>query len=569
VSPALSRTAFEHIFAAALFACGFALIFRRWLISGFDDVLIDVSDGRILLATLEHWRLVFAGQAHWTDPSFFFPARGALALTDAFFLEGAAYAGLRTLGIDPFTAYTLMVAALATIGFFGFMRLARQHFGLATPWAAIGGFLFAFANLHAPGLDHAHLYCAMLLPLLCDLALTAWNETRTARMLALAAVAGLLHALIFLTASQIGWFFAAFLLLFALLHPAIFGPRRTLAMLWQATGEKRAAVLGYAGAFALGLVPFLMLYVPVLLGGHHRELAEVLSNAPDARDLFNLSTGNWLWAGVLEALGVRSKVWWEVEYGFTPMVWALLIGTLVALLPTASLLPPAWRRTEAEARDRWLLLLGLGAVISCLLQIDYFGYRPWSAVYALLPGASAIRYTYRSQLVANLFVALVAARGLEGCWVLARARRSMMAAMAAVIVVLVVEQANVTWPPTSSRRGLMQWVAAIPELPVGCRVFYLVPGPEPHGYPGWIRQTDAMLLSQLRRIPTVNGYSTWFPDHWDLEEPESPSYPAALRDWATRHRIDGLCGLDPARAAWTTGLSPEPSEQPRPASGTP
>jgi hypothetical protein len=175
-----------------------------------------------------------------------------------------------------------------------------------------------------------------------------------------------------------------------------------------------------------------------------------------------------------------------------------------------------------------------------------------------LPGASAIRYTYRSQLVANLFVALVVARGLAGCWAFARTRRSTMVATAAVVLLLVVEQANVTWPPTSSRREVTQWLASIPDPPAGCRVFYLVPGPDPqHDYPGWIRQADAMLISELRRIPTVNGYSTWFPDHWDLEEPESPSYPAALRDWAARHRIDGLCGLDPARATWTIGLPPE------------
>jgi hypothetical protein len=82
-----------------------------------------------------------------------------------------------------------------------------------------------------------------------------------------------------------------------------------------------------------------------------------------------------------------------------------------------------------------------------------------------------------------------------------------------------------------------------------------VPNAEPADRPGWFHQEQAMLLSQIRGIPTVNGYSSWFPDGWDLEEPAKPGYAAAVRDWATRNGIaDGLCGLDPRKRQWTIGL---------------
>ena len=45
--------------AAALFAAGFALVFRGWLFSGFDGAFGDEEDGYLALALIEHWRHVF------------------------------------------------------------------------------------------------------------------------------------------------------------------------------------------------------------------------------------------------------------------------------------------------------------------------------------------------------------------------------------------------------------------------------------------------------------------------------------------------------------------------------
>src|SRR5258706_4931055 len=75
-----------HWIAAALFAAGFALVFRRWVFSGFDAAFGDDEDGYLALALVEHLRHVLAGAAHLTDPIFFFSQRGALRYTDAVFL---------------------------------------------------------------------------------------------------------------------------------------------------------------------------------------------------------------------------------------------------------------------------------------------------------------------------------------------------------------------------------------------------------------------------------------------------------------------------------------------------
>ena len=547
------RAKIETIAVAALFALGFAIVFRRWLFTGFDGVFGDEADGEILVSIVEHWHHVFAGDVHWSDPSFFYPEPGTLGYTDALFLYGVVHAALRALGLDTFTSFMIVMAALAFIGFFGFFRLARRHFGLPAPWAALGAFLFAFANMDAVKLIHAQAYGAMLLPVICDLVLTAWkNDGARARRIALAAGAGLLHGLMFFTTFQTAWFFTLFLVLFAALRPLIFGVARSIAAIREAADRWRL-VAAYAAGFGAGLAPFIVLYIPVLLSGRVRDFAEVVSNAPDARDILNVTPGNWLWGEVLRHLAITgrpNRPWWEVELGYTPVVFALLVTTTVVVANGMR------RAADVPAeRDRWIALLGIAVLVSWLVQLDYLGWRPWAVVWTLVPGAKGIRYTFRAQIVANLFGALVVARGLEGLASAARGRTGATALVAGLALLLLVEQINTQWPATMSRRKQTELIDSIPPMPTGCRAFYLVPGVEPKDKPGYEHQADAMMISQVRGFPTVNGYSSWFPDGWDLEEPARPGYAANVRAWAARKGIaDGLCGLDPRKAQWTIGL---------------
>ncbi len=541
------RHRLQWLFALALFAAGYAVLFRRWLFTGFDGIFGDEGDGQILLALVEHWRRVFSGLTHWSDPIFFVPQRGVLGYSDAYFLYGLIHAPLRFLGFDTFTAFMLVMSLLAVLGYFGFYALARRYVAIPAPWAAVGAALFAFANMDAMKLVQAQSYCAMLLPLVCLLVLTAWTAPRRMQGLACAAGAGLLHALIFFTAFQTAWFFTLLLIFFALLAPLVLGLPRVMMLVRDAVGPRRLVLLAYAAAFAAGIVPFLALYVPVLQAGYSRDLAEVFSNAPDWRDILNVTPENWVWGKTMSALGFTgrpNRPVWEVEMGYTPLVAAMFCMSMIGLL---------WRWPRGQERERWLLLLGIGVFVLWLLEIEYGGYRPWGIVWSLVPGAGAVRYVFRSQLVANLFVSMVVAAGLA--WLCARPlRRWMRLALFACAAFLLVEQVNADWPATISRRARSAWLAAIPAPPPACRIFYLVPNVPPHDREGWIHQADAMMIAHNRNWPTINGYSTWLPRGWDLEEPSKPGYAAAVRDWAARNKLDGLCGLDPANDRWTVGL---------------
>src|SRR5262249_21030962 len=348
---------------------------------------------------------------------FFFPQRGVLGYTDAFFLFGAVHAPLRLIGVDAFTALMLVMAGTSALGFFGFRRLAMRHFAIAPPYAAVGAFLFAFANMDAVKLIHIQAYGAMLLPGLCDLILSAWNSKRRGAVLGV--VTALLYCALFLTAFQTAWFFGCFGLLLVLLHPVICGRRRSVELVREMITVRRPMIVAAASAFVAGIVPFLVLYVPVVLAGPSRGFAEAASTLPEWSDLANVTPENATWGSTLQRLGITGQAdepVWEAELGFTPTLLVVFLVGLAVLTAQIRASPRPQRAGEVReaAADRIFVLLGAAVIVLWLFQMDYFGMRPWQAIWAAVPGAQAIRYPFRSQLVANLFVALVVARVLAG-----------------------------------------------------------------------------------------------------------------------------------------------------------
>ena len=246
----------------------------------------------------------------------------------------------------------VVMVAVSAIGFFGFRRLAIRHFGVPPAFAAVA-FLFAFGNLDAVKLIHVQVYCAMLLPVLCDLALCAWQRARGGAILA--GAAGAFYALMFLTAFQASWFFAFYLLLMAVLYPAVFGRQATVALLHEIYARS-AVVLAAVAGFAAGIVPFLLLYVPVFLSGHSRGFAEVAGNMPLWRDLLNVTPENGVWGVLFERLGIAGRPdrpVWEVELAFTPVVLAVFAaGHRHGTADRPRVISGRARRSLSPARER-------------------------------------------------------------------------------------------------------------------------------------------------------------------------------------------------------------------------
>ena len=539
--------------AGVLFALGFSRMFRNWLFDGFDGILGEAGDARIVIALLEHWYRVIAGNwGDWLNPPFFYPERGALGFTDAYLLYAVVYSPLRLAGIDPFTAFMLVMAVLSAIGFIGFMRLAIADLRMSAASAAVGAFLFVFANMMATKMMHVQCYCAMLLPVVVHLSATAYKAERKHTAIVAAAAAGLLHALIFATAYLTGWFATLFVIVFLFIFAVLRGARATKEAIAHMVTAKRHVLAAWIAGFAIGIVPFLIIYGPVWLQGQHRSFDEVRQHAPVSWDIINVGPHNWAWSWLLKRLGIVRRpdgAHDEVELGFTP-------GVAVVCVLTSILAVRSWRRAtpnDADTRTVAIAALGLALAACWLVQLHWLGLQPWYAIWALVPGASAVRTTFRFQIVLNLVAALLVAWALDYIRYRWPGRFGAKAAAACVAGVLIVEQISRV-PLTYSRAEQLAWMQQVPTPPPHCRVFYLVPGAVPAGAAWWVTQSDVMLLAIRFGIPTVNGNSSVFPAHWRLQDPSAPDYPEALRDWLTRNKLtDGLCGLRSNIGPWVDG----------------
>jgi hypothetical protein len=540
--------ALEAIWILGVWLAGALVFFREQWTSGFKWLMGNDGDTRLIAYLCEHWFRVFHGQGSWLNPTFFHPIKGVLGWADTFLLYEIFYAPLRLLGFDSFLALQITLILLSLVGFVTFVYLVRLAFGTPLPAALAFGLIFTFSNALWIHTGSTQLCGVYLVPAILLIGLFGWRAIGAGhrwRAAILGGTTGLLWALLLYSTYYIGWFatlgigVAGVLLLLVGGRPLI---RRA------ASGVRAAWVpiaWGLSG-FALGLIPFLLTYLPVR---HPTSYSDAMAYSESLRDLGNVGPGNVFWSHLLgPVLGTRLSIY-EQSYAVTPFVIVLtLAGAAMAIWLIWS-----GRRSRCSLAGMTLALAGAAMVLAVLPLHSRFG-TPWAMVWHL-PGASAMRAIDRIQLITGLLAALaLAAAARDASVLLGTWRRPSTWKLGALLLlgVAVVEQLNTS--PTSfvNRVAQVNLVRAAKPPPVGCRTFFVVNSTGPLPY--FEYQIDAMLVSQKLSVPTINGYTGYFPPGWGLLYPSAPTYTASVLDWATAHGLTaGLCRLDLATMRWSAG----------------
>ncbi|HTW29449.1 MAG TPA: hypothetical protein VME92_20150 [Acetobacteraceae bacterium] len=546
----------------ALFLLGMALMFNPILWDGLGRSIGDSGDGLILLATLEHWFRLAEGHTItgvWNQIGSFYPTPDTLGMTDTYFLYAIPFSLLRALGVGTFAAYNVTIALLATIGYWSFYALTRRWAGAPAALAAIPAFIFAFGAMPMFKIGHAQTYSVMLAPALGLLLLAAWRDGPARPRLAAAAAAGLLYALMVFTAAQTPWFLGVVgglvaVLWYAQARPALMPLLRP--RLWPAAA--------FLAGFVIGFIPSALLYLRHASATPLRPFNDLKYYLPVPTDILQVPPGNLLWFGLLHQLGISDKPGRplsELALGYTPF-FVLTVAALVLLLGVAA-------RTTAR-RDRWdaTARACLGAAVICwLMQLNYWGTRPWWLVWRLVPGGAMIRTPFRIQLATLFFMCLAlahaATRMLEAGRVAAAGpaagfnRRlggpaGALMLLGGALALSVIEQFG---PGAGMRRTaeVSSWLDHARPPPFPCQAFYVVPLSGSHLQ--WYEdQSDAMMLAQRIGIPTLNGNSSWWPPGWSLMDPAAPDYPKHVLDWIRLNHLQGrVCGVDPRAGRWVPG----------------
>jgi hypothetical protein len=207
---------------------------------------------------------------------------------------------------------------------------------------------------------------------------------------------------------------------------------------------------------------------------------------------------------------------------------------------------------HGQAGPMFLAAIVLASWAFLLLGMKYGdATSPWRLVHAWVPGAGAVRAVARYVILLTLPMSIAFAwlidRGLR--WAARRPHPAVARAACAAIGVLAAfglcEQ--VGWIGGFSRsveRAYLHALAA--DLPEDCEVFYLAAPRQ--GTPLYEHQYDAMLVSALTGVPTINGLTSQVPRGWNLMVADPAIYEANARDWIARERItENVCRLEITR----------------------
>ena len=538
----------------ALCIAGFLVFFRWQIFSDFDLVFGDRGDARFVAFIHEHVYRWLHGGAALLSPPFFFNQSKTLGYSDAFLLDQLIYAPLRLFGAEPLLAVSLITVILPPIAFL-FCYLFLRRLDISVHLASLGALIFTFANnlyLKSNQLQHFAVY---YIPVIVYCALVAVIDVhqRPRRAYLLGAFAAGLYGLLFSTGYYMAWFFGLGLLISTPIAVYIAWPQ---VRAWWSTRPRRVLGLGSAASlsFIAALSIFAAIYGPVLSIGAARGFAEYLIYAPTPIDLINVGRQNLVWSGLirwLHLIGDDRLGYGEVSIALTPVVQILLLSSAVLAFR-----PRFWPATDVGRLSGALVIAGASVcALLYLLTIKIHNFSLFHLLYAIAPGAKAIRVGYRGMVVANLFA--VAAIGLTfdriiqftlqqpRTWL----RLVRLAILTTLLSLAVIEQVNLAQATHLSREFERERVSALGRPPRECRTFYVAP--QANRTVAEV-QVDAMMVALAQRLPTLNGHSGILPAHWDFYDPRTADYEQLAMRWALRRGIaEGLCRADVDNRTWT------------------
>jgi len=530
-----------------------ALIFFRWQIfSDFDLVFGDRGDARFVAFIHEHVFRWLSGQAEFLSPPFFFDQAKTLGYSDAFLLDQIIYYPLRLLGAEPLLALSLVAIILSPIAYFPLYMFLRR-LDVSMGFASLAAVIFTFANnlyLMSIHLQHFAVYYIPVIAY-CSLLAIGNVHQHPFRACAVGAFAAGVFGFLFSTGYYMAWFFGLGLLICT---PIAAFTARPKVLAWWRAGPTRVLGLGLAAglSFFAATSIFAVIYLPVLTLGAARTFSEYLIYAPTPIDLFNIGSDNLIWSGLIRSLHLirEDRLFSEASIALTPTVQVLLLAS------AAIALHPRFWPTTLGTVSRGLVIAG--AVVYALLYlvtIKTHNISLFHLLYAIMPGANAIRAGYRGMVVANLFAAISIGLALDRIVLFVRQRWhgprrvAAMCALAALLTMAALEQVNLVRPAQLSREVERAHMAKLATAPHECRTFYAAPQINRAPYEV---QIDAMMVALAQHLPTINGYSGLVPPGWDFYNTNSADYEQRANRWAVKRGItEGLCRVDIYTGTWS------------------
>ena len=526
---------------------------RPLLASGLDRIPGDRGDARANVYLVEHWYQVFRGHAELFSPGMFYPVKGTIGYSETMFVHALPYSGLRVAGMDMFSALAVPLVLFNFLNYAACFFLLRRVLALNAVASIAGAMFFAF---NSPRFNHPGHYgyqASFFLPLVIA-AVVRFVQRRESmtqpHAFWLLAAAALCLALQFVVSPYQGWFFVFWSCLFLVIVVSVQSTRRLALQIVQRFWP---AMAGGALVLMIGLVPLFLVYMPVAASAGPRAFRLVDELTPDGWSLLRMGDGNYIWGSLSAAISRMHPLFsteLNVGIGLVPSLALLALILWAVRTIVDDVRAPKSERVDPGVQRLSLAALMVATALFYAIAMKYWGgSSPWWLVYRFVPGADGLRAIARHVLVLALPMSIAFAvlvhRALRAISTrpTALARQGLTAALLAAVAFGSVEQFGRS-PSLSARdeRARLETLAA--SLPRHCAVFYAAAAPVrmPVKHE---EQIDAMLVSAIRGVPTVNGYGGHVPSGWSLREVEAPDYEQRVAQWIARYHVAGpVCRLE-------------------------
>jgi hypothetical protein len=518
--------------------------------SGFDKFPGDRGDARLVVYLMEHWYQVFQGMADWRSPSMFYPAEGTIGYADLMLGLGIVHSIFRALGLGMFAAAEVTIIVLNFLNYLVCFILLNRVLRLNLLASIAGAVFFAFNNAKLVQLGHTQLQPLLFLPLavIGVVLFVQKRDTLTQKQaFGLMALSGISLALQLMTGFYTGWFFVFWSGLFLILALLF---KTTRSVIVDQVKKFWPALLGALAVSLVVLVPFVMAYLPIVRSVGGRPYHEILDFIPVPWSLLLMSDRSYVWGTVSENIQIMRPVHLELQIG---------IGLIPSIAWLALTLFAVWfairnARYKLKPAHLFLSLMILATSLVYLLGMRYWNdFSPWQLVHAFVPGAQAIRAVSRYALVLALPVAIGFAFLIH--FLLERftrlehgPRRTAMLALLFVFTGLGLFEQFAAHEGFDgfSIKAENQYLNRLAEsLPDNCSSFYIA-AKTTALHSQFEYHVDAALVSAIKRVPTLNGYSGQLPANWDLwDVMGGRAYEGNVKTWiAQQQKIKGeICRL--------------------------
>ncbi len=536
-------------------------LFHLTQFSNFDLFPGDRGDARFVAYCVEHWYQALRGEATLLSPAIFYPVKGTLGYSDILLAHAFPYSMLRVNGLGIFPALEVTIIVFNFLNYLVCFFLLYKTLRLRLIAACAGAYFFAFNSPKLAQLGHLQLQCLFFLPLIAIFIIVFMQQAATINQKKaglLLSLAALCFNLQLMTTFYLGWYLALWALFFFL---SVLAFSRTRALLFSLLIKFRPAIIASGVVFLLGFIPFLLIYLPVVETTGWRPYEEINSMTPTGWAFLAMGDGNYIWGGLSAFIRERHlpDTWGELQLGIglaASLAWLAVTAFSITLIKKY-----AGRQTashdadldvsEPEQTYNFLLVCAILATNAFLLVgLKYWSdASPWYYVYQYFPGGQSLRAVARYMIFLALPMAIAFACVLHYVMqkIAAHKNKQRRTALTVLIIALIAfgafEQAG-DYRSFSMRgeRYYLEQIAA--KLPNDCSAFYVAAGTRAfhnsHEY-----QIDASLVSVIRHVPTLNGYSGKFPPAWSLFDVKALDYEGNVKQWIQLHNVRGkVCRLE-------------------------